>query len=262
MLKDVLLPGEGDVDKRSEALLNGLDTLSLNFLEQRRKIIENIKQEKVNDFLTAMFDVGASIRQTLKALQLFGIPAEQYWPYDVNFLNFNDEPPQFCYAFAQNYQTLKYFRLDLLDSVSQGNRTLILTQIKAVLAAGFPAVCGFLYEFGSDDVSGRISLPSEEIITEFNEFKTKQNQKTDNKQSAKIFGHAVLVIGYSDIQEAFLFQNSYGKDWGVAGYGWLPYEFVTKDLATNWWSLLNSEWVEVGDFGLDSSWGNQTPTGK
>jgi C1A family cysteine protease len=263
LLKDMLIVGEGDIDKRSEDLLDILDSLSLNFLEQRLKIVENIKEDRVNDFLVAMFDIGASIRQTLKALQLFGIPTERYWPYDLDTLYFNDEPPQFCYAFAQNYQTLKYFRLDFLDSSegndadNQDNKILILTQIKAVLAAGFPAVCGFLYEFGNNDKSGRISLPSEEIITAFKEFNASQSQQIDNEQGAEILGHAVLVVGYSDAREAFLFQNSYGKAWGNNGYGWLLYEFVLQGIATDWWSLLNSEWVEVGDFGLDSSWGEK-----
>ncbi|MBD2114172.1 MULTISPECIES: C1 family peptidase [Cyanophyceae] len=267
ILKDGLLAEEVDVDQRSEALLNTLDDLSLNFLEQRRKIVENIKEEKINEFLVAMFDVGASIRQTLKALQLFGAPLERYWPYDVDILDFNDEPPPFCYAFAQSYQTIKYFRLDSLD-LDNGNgvegeakkEDLILTQIKAVLAAGFPAVCGFLYEFGNNDESGRVLLPAEEIITAFSKFKANPNQKINN-DGIEIFGHAVLVVGYSDVKEAFLFQNSYGKDWGDEGYGWLPYEFVMKGLATDWWSLLNSEWVEVGDFGLDSSWGAKLPKG-
>jgi C1A family cysteine protease len=275
MLRNALLDGKENIEERSEKFLNDLDALSLNFSEQRHKIVKNIKEDRINDFLAAMFDVGASIRQTLKALQLFGIPPARYWPDlpDIDTFEFNDEPHQFCYAFAQNYQTIKYFRLDSLDLTQENgkeghNKTLVLTQIKAVLAAGFPAVCGFLYDPENDDDNhdnsenndnnrGMILLPSLEKIQAFENFKANQD-KLDDK--AEILGHAVLVVGYSDIKEAFLFQNSYGKQWGDGGYGWLPYEFVLQDLAIDWWSLLNSEWVEVGDFGLDSSWGGKPKT--
>ena len=35
---------------------------------------------------------------------------EEYWPYVVS--DFDKEPTSFCYAFAQNYQAIRYFRLD------------------------------------------------------------------------------------------------------------------------------------------------------
>jgi hypothetical protein len=44
------------------------------------------------------------------AMVLFGVPPEEYWPYRENEKEFDQEPPAFCYAFAQNYQAVKYFR--------------------------------------------------------------------------------------------------------------------------------------------------------
>ena len=42
-------------------------------------------------------------------------------------------------------------------------------------------------------------------------------------------GHAMCIIGYDDNKfgGAFLVQNSYGEDWGKAGYFWLPYQQTT-----------------------------------
>ncbi len=49
---------------------------------------------------------------------------------------------------------------------------------------------------------------------------------------------------------ALLIQNSWGTGWGDHGYGWLPYDYVLKGLAEDWWSLLKNEWVDTGAFKL------------
>lgn len=39
--------------------------------------------------------------------------------------------------------------------------------------------------------------------------------------------HAVTIIGYNDDKKAFKFINSWGKDWGLNGYGYIDYELAT-----------------------------------
>ena len=76
-------------------------------------------------------------------------------------------------------------------------------------------------------------------------------------------GHAVCAMGYDDTMEienpqvagsktkgALLIRNSWGTGWGDEGYGWLPYEYVLKGLAVDWWSLMDMEWVNTGNFGF------------
>jgi C1A family cysteine protease len=259
-------------DEEAELFLHELESLKLDACDRQKKIEAVVAPENLQKFIDTMFDVGASIRQTLKALRLFGVPSYRYWPYKSKFPDFDEEPPQFCYAFAQNYQAVKYFRLDYLNRPSQPNRSqaegllagsspenqegirrLVLAQIKVVLAAGFPAVFGFPYDPDLfDQESATISKPNNvsELQKKLNESRTAGN---------RIVGHAALAVGYSDQKKAFLIQNSYGTDWGIKGYGWLPYEYVLEGLATDWWSLLNAEWVSIGNFGLDNSLGQQTP---
>jgi C1A family cysteine protease len=46
----------------------------------------------------------------LKAMVLFDIPPEEFWPYKIS--DFDKEPAAFMYSFAQAYQTVKYYRHD------------------------------------------------------------------------------------------------------------------------------------------------------
>ena len=79
----------------------------------------------------------------MEALVLFGAPPERFWPYDGRPAAANPryelEPTSFCYAFASNYQAIKYFRLDP-PGVTPAQ---VLQNIKQYLAAGFPSIFGF-----------------------------------------------------------------------------------------------------------------------
>ena len=187
-------------------------------------------------------DVGASLRETMRAMEKFGVPPVQYWPYLSDKMD--EEPPQFCYSFAQNYQALKYFRLDYA-SISEET---LLAQIKAVLAAGFPCAFGFTLYASADD--------EENVRKGWIPFPTGNDRH--------VGGHAVVAVGYSDFEivgrkeegnrlGAFLIRNSWGTNWGRGGYGWLPYDYVLKGLTADWWSLLKATWFEQDSFGLSAS---------
>jgi len=181
-------------------------------------------------------DTGAFLRSTMGALVLFGVPPEEYWPYNVS--DFDKEPPPFCYAFAQNYQALKYFRLDPPNTPTD----VLLSRIKTHLAAGLPAMFGFTVfsSISQAGTTGRIPFPQ-------------QGERIEG-------GHAVMAVGYDDKLKiggsgketettgAILIRNSWGTSWGEEGYGWLPYKYVVAGLAVDWWSLLKMEWVDTGKF--------------
>jgi C1A family cysteine protease len=178
-------------------------------------------------------DTGAFLRTTMEALVLFGVPPEEYWQYDIT--NFDKEPSPFLYAFAQNYQTISYYRLDPPATTAE----VLLDRVKRFLAAGLPSMFGFTVYSSIDQAekTGKIPYPI-------------AGEKT-------LGGHAIAAVGYDDqmkmrhahqaAQEkkgALLIRNSWGTGWGDGGYGWLPYEYVLKGLAIDWWSIIKNEWVD------------------
>ena len=61
-------------------------------------------------------------------------------------------------------------------------------------------------------------------------------------------------VGYDDNRRyrstrgMLLIRTSWGPDWGDGGYGWLPYDYVTRELAADFWTALNPKWLASGEF--------------
>jgi C1A family cysteine protease len=184
-------------------------------------------------------DTGAYLRSTMQALVLFGLPPEEYWQYKL--ADYDNEPTAFCYSFAQAYQAVTYYRLDPIGT----NTADLLARIKTNLAAGLPSMFGFTVYQSYAQAAGNGGqfpwpTPTERVVG----------------------GHAVDAVGYDDglkirntnhggveTTGALLIRNSWGARWGDRGYGWLPYEYVLKEQAVDWWSILKTEWIDTKNFG-------------
>ena len=158
---------------------------------------------------TVSSDSGAQIRDGIKSVNVKGACSETTWPYVES--KFTEAPSSTAYGEAWHHRTVSY------QSVTQN-----LSQLKGCLASGYPIVFGFtVYDsFESDAVAqtGDLDMPtsSEQVVG----------------------GHAVVLVGYDDKAQRFLVRNSWGSNWGKAGYFTMPYAYVINpDLADDFWTI-------------------------
>ncbi|MBF0503740.1 MAG: C1 family peptidase [Candidatus Omnitrophica bacterium] len=152
------------------------------------------------------FDSGAMLRDGIKALAQYGVCPELTWPYDIT--RFTLKPTAVCYKQALRHRIVSYHRLQTLDEMLN------------CLADGFPFVFGFtVYEsFESLKVAqtGIVPMP---------------------KKSERVLGgHAVMAAGYDQKQKRFIVRNSWGEEWGQAGYFTMPYAYF-ETLADDFWTI-------------------------
>jgi len=194
-------------------------------------------------------DTGANLRTTMASIAMLGVPPEEYWPYTTvvnpgpeNARTFDDEPTNFVYALARNFQAVKYFTHSPIYAYNDPKK--ILDSVKKYLNFGIPTMFGFFgfSSFWYGDKYGHIPMPCPDDVAQW--------------------GHAIVAVGYDDekviknvkcnieSKGALLIRNSWGKEWGEEGYGWIPYDYIIEGYAHDFWSLISMEWIDTGEFGI------------
>ncbi len=95
------------------------------------------------------------------------------------------------------------------------------TEVKTHLASGFPVLIGMMVDTAFMRLRGDVAY-------------AQASGKTEG-------GHAMILVGYSDDRGAFKVMNSWGKQWGNGGFGWISYgvfsqtvreAYVAQDVVT------------------------------
>lgn len=154
-------------------------------------------------------DDGVDNRTMLSSLNKYGFCDEALWPYVIS--QFADKPPDVAYTAAVPNQIKSY------ATVAQD-----LTSLKSCLASGFPFLFGFTvyesFETRAVDASGDVPMPS--------------------ASESVLGGHDVVIYGYDDTRQVFLFRNSWGTSWGNQGDGTFPYAYATDvNLSGDFWVI-------------------------
>jgi C1A family cysteine protease len=181
-----------------ELLLNKADRnrftdLSRLFVYYNARLLDNAVEE----------DVGAYVRDGIKAVNKYGVCSESTWPYLVE--RFALAPSIQSYEDAQRRLIKKYYRIDDIKDIIDALNT------------DSPVVTSMnVYDSFYELDRGKKILPmpraSEDLIG----------------------GHAVTFVGYDLPKKLFLARNSFGEDWGDRGYFWVPFDYAEKDFMDNW----------------------------
>jgi C1A family cysteine protease len=191
----------------ANALVAGFQYKDMDFMGSRLFLYYNERCIE-ND---VQEDAGAQLYDGIKSLLDSGVCSEQSWAYDIS--KFAQKPPPECYVEAEKHQALE------CHNIPQD-----LESMKHSLFQGVPFVVG---------------------IQLFEEFETEEVAKTGivpfpTDQSVSIGGHAVLCVGYTP--EHWIMRNSWGKEWGDAGYFYLPHDYLLNDfLSSDLWNIMKVE---------------------
>lgn len=165
-------------------------------------------------------NVGLNFRCILSVLSNIGCCDESLWPHDIK--KYHEYPSKEAHDNAILIAGCKYGRLDKKDM----NRDMVLYKMKVLLESKIPLVCGFKMP---------VSIKSE---------KTRSSGILDFAWFTAV-GHGVTIVGYDDDfvhcgnKGCFIFKNSWGKEWGDNGYGYMPYSYIMHYKCFDIWAIEN-----------------------
>lgn len=153
-------------------------------------------------------DGGTSIENAIAGLIAHGACAERSWPFALAHVN--DPPSSAAYDEAQR------FKVEYTEQVPTE-----LDAWRHCLAEGHPILfMARLYRSFKDCRGGRMTWPL-----------------PDELERGRRYNHAMLCVGYSDKDRAFIVRNSWGPRWGHKGHCYIPYDYLMSD-----------------DYNVDDSW--------
>ena len=147
-------------------------------------------------------DSGIYLRTGADLLYKSGIALERYWEY--NTAKFNVEPSwiaDFSAGFLRRVDS--YYRVNSVEDM------------KRAIYEGYPVVFGvYVDKAFCSDTSGYPKTPQNQVSCEG--------------------GHCMIITGYDEKIQRFEVLNSWGQNWGNAGYCMMSYDWIEKLLIDAW----------------------------
>lgn len=148
-------------------------------------------------------DSGATLLDVIKGATLKGICSEDNMPYNAD--NFSMAPTESAIKEASDCLVIE------AKTVNTN-----LRDIRSALSDGFPVIIATkIFDSFSDTMSGFVRHPS-------------KKEMADGTRNDGHGNHAMVVCGFSDKERVLIVRNSWGKDFGVNGYCYIPYSYAQK----------------------------------
>lgn len=172
-------------------------------------------------------DSGCTLRQALKVLRATGMCEEAEHPFHTRHLH--KTPALDTYDSAWAYPMVRYARVEPT-----------VEAIRRVLSARYPIACALpvygCVEWGDTERTGQWPEPPTPGVTAGTAAVTATRLRG---------GHAVVMVGYDDVQERFVVRNSWGRGWGDGGYGYVGYAWAERMQAG--WVVMEVDEVDEVD---------------
>ncbi|MBQ9242012.1 MAG: hypothetical protein IJ165_02085 [Proteobacteria bacterium] len=177
-------------------------------------------------------DCGSIISYAVDSLKTIGCCLEAEWPYERSLVL--KKPNKKCYETAADLK---------VSNINHVNTK--LDDFKLALAEGHPIIFGMalFQSFDRQRKKGFVPMPT--------------SQDTSRGSHGN---HAMLCVGYSDVDRVFIVRNSWGNRWGDAGYCYIPYDYMMNSKynhGDNWVIDIDDDEFSNNDDSGEEEWDNE-----
>ena len=172
--------------------------------------------------------VGASTRDAVRSLYHFGVCPESMWPYIEGSEDI--QPPKSVYEESLKHKCTRYERVHIGTQCEikgtmypYSSQSKCIENIKSALVEGLPVVFAMFlgkkfYEISNGDWRSHVYPPV----------------SVSDKSNEMIGAHCMNIIGFDDVSERLLVENSWGPNWGDGGFVGIPYATFFNDAFEAW----------------------------